>query len=182
MFYNLLIQGEYIFEYFLIYFGSAGRLNDIRTFQAIFSKMKPKLSTLEKRYRQSGHHSSGEELDEEIFDRYICFGKTGNKDYLLYYCWLEWKTHLNDCAWLSRFDVSVDDNDDRKVKKPKKDDIHNTFADLRSAMSQLQKTSAVEEIGQRMQNLLMIIQCPLSTTDMIEAATKSYQDLKRSQI
>ena len=43
---ELLIQGEYLLESFFIDFGNAGRLKDIRTLQANFSKIKSKLITL----------------------------------------------------------------------------------------------------------------------------------------
>lgn len=86
---------------------------------------------LEKNYKKSGHHSTGQELDNEIYNNWIyprnytppeddSLDDDDKKDLSLFYCWLTWKDHLDTCGWLSRFEKSggntPDSQEIRKVK------------------------------------------------------------------
>lgn len=48
----------------------------------------------------SGRHSSGQELIDDVYQNFLGAGKT--KDYLLFYCWLEWKDQIDKVGWLTR--------------------------------------------------------------------------------
>jgi hypothetical protein len=152
----------------------------------MFSTMKSKISSLERGYKISGHHSSGIELNQEIFDNFINIGKTGNKDYALYYCWLEWHDSLEHCAWLSRSDKSGDagneDNPKKRSKKKKNDALYVVLDQVKSTMSLISETNERENTIETMELLANIIKCPLSSSEMIMEATVKLQQIKEKAL
>lgn len=114
--YGILTQGEFNLNYFLIllsFYFSIGRINNVKEFQDIFKKLKSEISTLLSNLKQSGHNSSGEELECEVYDRFV--GNHKQKKIMLFYCWLEWKHHFDDIGWLTR---TIESNSSPIVSTP----------------------------------------------------------------
>lgn len=143
--------------------------------------MKSKLSTLKGSMRVSGHYCTGEELNEEIYDKWINIGYTGNKDLVLFYCWLEWNEIQDQCAWLSRFDgSSVDEYAQQKKKnKQKKDSIQNTMNAAVQVLHDLTDMNKEGSVHDNMDLLTSIINCPYTEVPMKEEAKGLLLSLKK---
>jgi hypothetical protein len=62
---------------------------------------------LNQRFKISGHHTSGDELADEIYTSFL--GPGNAKDLLTFYCWLEWRDDFDIYGWLNRMDPEPDD-------------------------------------------------------------------------
>ena len=81
---------------------SKGLFEDGKSFRQCFNTYKSKVSELIYRFKVSGHHSSGDEMIDEMYNSFL--GPGNSKDLLVFYCWLEWKDDFENYGWLNRMD------------------------------------------------------------------------------
>jgi hypothetical protein len=111
------IDPRSIFVTFLVLISdSQGFFDDTKSFKTTFRKYKSKVTSLEFNYKISGHHTSGDELVDEIYSSYL--GRGNGKDLMTFFCWLEWREDLNNYGWLSRMDLDDDDHDHGDATDP----------------------------------------------------------------
>jgi hypothetical protein len=89
---------------------SQGNFENSKQFRECFNFYKSQVTQLIARYKQSGFHTSGQELIDEVHDKFS--GKGKNIDYLTFFCWLEWKDEFENYGWLTRDDVSSSSTND----------------------------------------------------------------------
>lgn len=80
--------------------------------------------------KRSGHNSSGHELDLEIKQKFIKL-PNNERDFLTYYCYLEWKDDIKTDGWLTGLDQSIDLTYELSSPSPsKKNKFEDNFAIL----------------------------------------------------